>query len=73
MLITLGADDVMVKGLVLARMVVIDMWYRVSGRKQSTEQLNGHFPEKQRDSKICQDTGVIYAHRICDFRDHKMG
>ena len=45
----------------------------LSGRKQSTEQLNGHFPEKQRHSKICQDTGVICSHRICDFRDHKMG
>ena len=45
----------------------------LSGRKQSTEQLNGHFPEKQRHSKICQDTGVICSHRICDFRDQKMG
>ena len=28
----------------------------LSGRRQSTEQMNGHFPEKQRHSKICQDT-----------------
>ena len=30
----------------------------LSGRKQSTEQFNGHFPEKQNHSNFSQDTGA---------------